>query len=577
MVKQHGPDLSLIEHFYEVAIEPGNFEQLLDHWEERLKPLLEADAAPSEVMDTFARLSPHLERADRVLAQTMAAPPGETAAEAVEHILHAGAVAIDARGYLLAANRAAVQTLGITSGARLTALPLEEGESLRITEVTRALLASNASGTRVLSLRALGSGRLIVAHLRLYRPALDAPFVLCITSEIAWPQSFDIEMRRSFDLSDAELEILRHLTEGYSVSDIADLRARSVETVRVQLKSMLAKTRLRSQTELVRLSLSVVEGLHDEDPDAEGSAVHSLPVLPRRCPLSAGRHLEYLILGAEHGRPVLFLPIDLGFTRLTPAAEAEARRRGLRLIVPIRAGYGGSSPAPAKADYLTSMMRDHIELLDHLKLDRLPILTQGDDSLLAFQLHTAAPGRFTSLICCAGVMPMTPAQLSRMGKWHRFILTGAKYTPDALSFLVKAGAALARRYGKRKFLQSVYGGSAADSATFALPDVAETLICSSDVMLSETHSGHDAFAREQITKFAASWDLPLERLRLAAEAGRITVHFYNGTQDPQVGRETLDEYLRDYKWINFTLYDDAGQLVLYLKWRDVLERLDSIA
>ena len=577
MAKQHALDISLIEHFYEVAIEPASYEQMLDHWEALLRPSLDADALPAEINDTIARLSPHLERADRVLAQTMAAPPGETASEAVGRILHAASFAIDMRGHLLVANRAAVQTLGITGGARLAILPLEEGESARLREASRDLLAANASATRVLSLRALGSGRLIVAHLRLYRPATEAPFVLCVTSEIVWPEGFSAQMRRSFDLSDIELEILRHLTEGYSVRDIADLRARSVETVRVQVKSMLARTGLRSQVELVRLSLSVVESLRDSAPDSDAAALPAQPVLPRRCPLSGGRHLEYLTLGAQDGRPVLFLPIDLGFTRLPPAAEAEARRRGLRLIVPIRAGYGGSSPAPPGPNYFTSMMRDHIELLDHLRLDRVPVLTQGDDSLLAIQLHAAAPGRLSALICCAGVMPMTPAQLKRMGKWHRFILTGAKYTPDALSFMVKAGAALARRYGKRKFLQSVYAGSAADTATFALPEVAETLIRSSDVMLSESHSGHDAFAREQIAKFVADWEHPLERLRLAVEAGRMKVHFYNGSQDPQVPPETFEDYLRDYDWIDFTLYEDAGQLVLYLKWRDVLGRLDQIA
>lgn len=52
--------------------------------------------------------------------------------------------------------------------------------------------------------------------------------------------------------------------------------------------------------------------------------------------------------------------------------------------------------------------------------------------------------------------------------------------------------------------------------------------------------------------------------------GALPVHFLNGLQDPQVPPETLAEHQRDFPWIDFRIYPDAGQLVFFLKWRDVL-------
>lgn len=136
---------------------------------------------------------------------------------------------------------------------------------------------------------------------------------------------------------------------------------------------------------------------------------------------------------------------------------------------------------------------------------------------------------------------------------------------------------MARRLGKRSFLKTVYAVSEADAATFRLPEVSETLIQCTDVMLSETHSAHDALARELIGKASMDWEKPIEKLRSAAENKSVSVVFFNGEQDPQVPAETLHEFLEDYPWMDFRIYPDAGQLIFYLKWRDVLDVMEASA
>jgi DNA-binding CsgD family transcriptional regulator len=57
----------------------------------------------------------------------------------------------------------------------------------------------------------------------------------------------------AFALTVAEIAILRHIGDGLSLAEIADLRGVEVETVRNQCKQLLSKTRSRRQSDLVKL------------------------------------------------------------------------------------------------------------------------------------------------------------------------------------------------------------------------------------------------------------------------------------------------------------------------------------
>ena len=72
------------------------------------------------------------------------------------------------------------------------------------------------------------------------------------------------------------------------------------------------------------------------------------------------------------------------------------------------------------------------------------------------------------------------------------------------------------------------------------------------------------------------WETPLRMMEAAATSGTLKVQFYNGEQDPQIPPKTLAEFAEEYSWISFRTYPDAGQLVFYLKWRDVLTDLEAV-
>lgn len=578
----------VIDHLYEVAVDPLRYEALLDHWEAMIAPQREAanDTTSPNLSLSLPGFESHFRRAEKVLTSVTGPGAAADAAQMLARIDRAAAFVVDPRLTVAHINPAGVLALGVTQGARIADLALGEGEAEELGHHIGRLLRANSGEPMILRVRARRDAHMMLIHLRAVRPETGAPFVIAVTSELAWPKGFTRMLRAAFDLTPAEAKVVRALTEGGSLAQVAEERGRSIETVRAQVKAILAKTGTRSQAELIRLTLSTMEmaqytGSVSDGLEESSTGFATLPQRPfHTLILPDGRRHDYLILGDPEGRPVLYLPLDYGLVRWPASAEAEAARRGLRIVVPVRPGYGQSDPLPRDAPLVASLVEDTVHLLDHLGVGPVPVLSLGSDSYLAFALHAGHPDRILGLTCCAGVLPLTkPQQYDRMDKWHRFILAGARYTPHLLPFMVKAGFALANRLGKRGFVHAVYGKSPADVATFEIPEVFEAMVCGSEVALSETHSAHDAFSRYVVANETSNWGPELAALQAAAsrDEAPLPVTFFNGLQDPEVPAATLEEHRRDYPWIDFRQHADAGQLIFFLKWRDVLAHVDAQA
>lgn len=564
----------VIDHLYEVAIDPSRYETLLDRWEEMISPQRAAVAASGRI--ELNHLAGHVERADQVLDRVIRDVTLDGPAARLRQIDRAAAFAVDGQGRVTAINPAGQQALGLAPGDPVENLPLAEGEAAHLAHAIGRVLSGNSDSEKVVRGRLAPSDRLIVFHLRPVRDdAGHPPYVLALTTDMNWPPGFTEMLRGAFDLTQAETEIVRALAEGRGLQQVATERGRSIDTIRTQLKSVMAKTETRSQTELVRLTLSTLEIAQFSVDAAQDSLAISAgfdTLEPRpfhSLTLADGRRMDYLILGDPNGRPVLFSPLDYGLCRWPATAEAAAAVARIKIVVPIRAGFGHSTPIPRGVPYVAQLADDYAALLDHLGIASVPVISLGGDSHIIVTLANAHPGRVRAMLCCAGVLPLSRAeQYERMDKWHRFILAGARYTPHLLPFLVKAGFALARRLGKRGFVHAVYGKSPADVETFEVPEVYEAMVCGSDVSLSAEFSAHDAFSREVISHETTDWAADVVALK-----DRVPVMFFNGLQDPQVPPETLREHQQEFPWIDYTVYPDAGQLVFFRKWPEVLERV----
>ncbi|MDV7143134.1 helix-turn-helix transcriptional regulator [Tropicimonas sp. TH_r6] len=566
-----------IERLYDVALDPSRYESLVDIWEEALKPLREqADFSSPRLLDDPA-ISSHFRRADAFLDRVDSASAKTQMAQALAPFDKVAAFLFDETGMVNAANPAAFQTLDLTAGVALATIAINPDDIGSITAAARTVFAGEKDNAAVLRVRSRERGHFVVLRLQVTTLGDGARHILAASSEVSCPEGFSDILRRAFDLTGAEASVVQRLVECCSVKEIAEQRGRSIDTVRAQIKSILSKTETRSQVELVRLALSIMDMSNltldvELAPRIVSRGYATLDERPfETLDTPDGRRLDYLCLGDPKGAPVFYLPGDYGLVRLPASAEREAAARGMKIIVPIRAGYGMSTMLAPGQDYFETFYEDAGQILAAEGAERCPILTTGDDFYAAVKLANRYPGRFTALVAAAGVLPMTRReQFERMEKWHRFIIAGSKYTPHLQPFMVKAGFYLARKIGKRGFIHAVYGNSQADIETFEDAEAFEAIVTGSEVALTEDRSAHDAFSRMMLGEKTEDWSDAVHALR-----EEMPIIFLNGTQDPQVPLATLDEFRRDYDWIDFRVFEDGGQLILFRHWRSALDDLEK--
>lgn len=560
---------AIVDRLYDVALDPIRLEELLDVWEGRVGPLRAGpvdQAIPIEDPD----LEAHLTRASIFLDRFEATDADGGYRSILDDIPRSAAFLCDGGPGIAAFNRAARVAFGLPEGATMADLPFEREDIDTLRRVARTVALRE--GDRVVTLRirsTITGGPVIV---RVGPVESETPLALVLSTELVWPPGFDVTVQEAFSLTQAEVEIVEGITLGLPIKEIADARGRSTETVRTQMRSILAKTETHSQSELVRVVLGLLDvaTVPGGPTDLRGTSSGPLNAVGfQTLRLPDGRRSDYIVLGAPSGRPVLYMHMDYGLIRWPRSAEAAARARGLKVIVPVRAGYGASDPLPKGADRTLACALDYAAVLDHLGATAVPVIALGADLRFALQLAALRPDLVSGIVGCAAQLPLkTAAQYDRMDKWQRFILANARYAPKVLPFLVKAGFSLARRLGKEKFFAQVNGGSPADLATFADPEVREAMLVGSEVTLGARHLAHEAFAEECLSS-ERDWS----GLVMGA---RVPVLLLQGDQDPQTPVLTIRELMADFPHLRVEFLPGTGQLLFFAQWARVLDEVAAL-
>lgn len=560
----------IVDRLYDVALDPIRLADLLEVWEGRVGPL-RAGSVDSVIPLDDPEIEAHVSRAAVFLDRFEATRADGGYRSVLADIPRSAAFISDGFSTVAACNRAAALAFGIAEGAALASLPFEADDVETLAGVIRKVAAGKAEKVITLRIRSVTTGGPVIVRVSPVESAEARPLALVLSTELVWPEGFEQTVQEAFGLTVAEVEIVRGITLGHPVKDIAGARGRSVDTVRTQLRSILSKTETHSQSELVRVVLGLMDVAltplgHTPGPGAKGGLA-DLPFHTLR--LADGRRLDWIEFGAPDGVPCLYMHIDYGLIRWPAGAERAARARGIRVIVPVRAGYGRSDAHAKGADHLHGVTLDYAAVLDHLGITRVAVLCLGADLRFAANLSLLRPGLVTGILGCAAQLPLrTAAQYDRMDKWQRFILANARYAPKVLPFLVQAGFSLARRLGKEAFLAQVNGGSPADMATFARPEVREALLMGSEVCLGTKRSAHEAFTRECIGS-EKDWSAVLK-------AVHVPVVLLQGDQDPQTPMLTIRELMPDFPALDVTFLPDSGQLLFFQEWPLALDRLEPL-
>ena len=560
----------IVDRLYEVAVDPIRLEDLMKVWEVAQAPMRTGLVEAAVELDD-EEIEAHLRRAT-VFLDRFEATRGEAVYRSVlEDIPRSAAFLSDGSAGIAAFNRPAAVAFGLKDGAHLVDLPFDADDISLLRGVIYKVASGQAERVVTLRIRSSITGSPVIVRIGPIASDNAKPLALVMSTELVWPEGFEVTVQEAFGLTGAEVEIVQAMTLGLPIKDIAEARGRSAETVRTQVRSILAKTETHSQSELIRVMLGLMDVafMPSESAGPVPNRAGALEQLSFQQTTGAdGRRLEWIEFGSPTGAPCLFLHLDYGLIRWPATAERAARLRGIRVIVPVRAGYGRSELHPRGVDHLQGVTTDYLTVLDRLGVSRVAVIAMGADLRFALNLSLKKPGLVTGILGCAAQLPLrTAMQYDRMDKWQRFILANARYAPKVLPFLVQAGFSLARRLGKEKFFAQVNGGSAADMEAFGIPEIREAVLAGSEVSLGAKILAHEAFTRECIGSEKDWSDL--------VHAVTVPVQLLQGDQDPQTPVQTINELMLDYPHLDVSFVPNTGQLLFFAQWPMVLDALQK--
>ncbi|MGL4397040.1 MAG: alpha/beta fold hydrolase [Hyphomicrobium sp.] len=563
----------LLERIYDIAVAPERLEELVGYWTGKLEKSVWPATDTSTKLNVLARqeMLSHFDRAESLLKSLLndSNIQSQTLDEWVAKSRYA-AIVFERSGRVAAVNAAARNIFSISVRSDLSALQLEPADEEELRQHLRRRQTASKHPRSLLRLKRKNHREAVI--MAVLDPVFEGSDCVGIaTTALSWPPALSSLLSLSFQLTDAEVEVVVSLTNGQSISEIAETSGRTEGTIRTHVSSIFRKTETHTQVELVRLTLALFDvasqfSPHHVAPSVfdDGSHKHENIYLPMT--LKDGRRFDRMDIGAPHGRPFLLFPGNIGLSRFHPSVEADMARRGIKMIVPIRAGYGNSSRPPADRDVVDVVASDTIELLEHLKLPRVPIVCMTSDLQFAVTVAKFAPDRISAIISAnASWPPIAGNQIDRLDYFSRFVIKNARSAPRAMTFISLLFFALERRVGTRGFLRTVLKGSAADMLLIEQDDIMDTLVRGSHFVSAPQFKAYQVWA-EEVLAFVKDWRPDLLNCP-------VPTVFLTGDQSPWAPLETINEYKSEMPQSKWTAFQNTGALLAHQHPQELLREV----
>lgn len=553
----------ILDRIYEIALEPAALDGFIDFWHDN--DLVTHIAAPDTGFDAAYRN--HLDRAQAILQR------GETTQPELMDYLrpynNLAAFLVSRSLRIEAANPGAVTAFGLTIGAGMPdlAIPVEMRDML-IQTLDEVLASTTATPERLLKAELPSKGGTILFRvLRLDDAFAAGPLALVVSTQFQWRSAISALLGDVFQLTAAEQDVVRRLVAGKDAKTIATERATSEGTTRGQIKSITAKMNLRSQTDIVRLVMTL--GDFPKGPAQGPGEDHNMADPPnnwlekevwkpfRTLTLPDGRRLDYHDMGPLAGHPVLLSHMGSCMVRWPRPMLRLAFRHNLRILCPIRAGYGFSDAASGQSDAFATHRADTAFLLESLGLGPLPFVAQGTDFPLAADFAAHHPG-LVSAIIGIGARPCLPggAHIEGSGRWQRFFVSTARHAPHLVQFASRAVMAMCKRIGPEAMLRKLCKESPADMALLEDPDTRKVLEANLALMAGKSTNAAPAFAAEFIA-FQSDWSASVAALET------LPLRIFLAEEDPTIDLAALPQLQAAYPWMRFEVMPRAGLALLY--------------
>ena len=372
---------------------------------------------------------------------------------------------------------------------------------------------------------------------------------------LEWSGAAGAAIAEAFGLSNSEREILKTLVQGQSLADLARQRRRSIETVRTQAKSLLTKTGVSSQLDLVRLFAAITLITPEPNAPVYGRPDNPAPAGSLSLTLPDKRQMQVEIHGPPTGRPVIFLHNMYSGTIMPAPVLKALEGHGIKLICPWRAGFAKSTAhaeKPASPEH--AFVSDLAFLLDTLGIGKTVVVGHMSSAIYAAAAAVLLPERVRNVAAIAGFPPfLNRKHIDHLPAWPRLFAYTARYFPKALSLLVRGTFGLLVANRIEVLFDNLYAGESADADVVSASGNRELFLNDFRRAFEQGTGSYEIDA----ALAASDWSDWLEKL-----APR-RMKFIHGLADPVTPFDVLSEIASKRPEIELLPIADAGQFVLY--------------
>lgn len=572
-------EAEIVERIYKVALDPAALEDFISFWdglhEGPSHPVRQTRAVGSD--PTFVR---HVERAEEFLRISQV--EATSLDEKLENYRALSAFCVDDQLVVRVANASATSVFQVTVGTGLSKAALPEDLKGGLERSVFDVLHRGHSERLLRADLPQRMGSLVLKVSGIRDPASGQDYALVVANKHLWNDRTGSLLGDLYGLTKSEIDVVRKLLDGLETKEISEARETSEGTVRLQVKSILEKLNVRSKTAAVRLvmALATFPDLAAAKPDENSVASPALtndwlehevwkPLASVR--LRDGRKLTYLDMGPYDGRPIVMSHMGSCMVRWSKPMLRLAYAEKLRVICPVRAGYGHSDPNPTAPDPINGASKDTAELLAYLGIVRVPYAAQGTDFAFAADLASTHP-KLVSEIVGIGARPCMPGggEMEAPGRWQRFFVSAAQRAPHLVRFASRGVMAMSRQLGPEAMLRQLCKDSPADVALLEDPETLAVLTSNLSLMSGKLTDAAGAFAEEFIA-------LQRDTSAQVATLSDIRISVFLATEDHTFDFRALPILRATYPWISFERMEGAGLALMYQRYEDLIPKLASAA
>ncbi|MHA7857095.1 MAG: bifunctional helix-turn-helix transcriptional regulator/alpha/beta hydrolase [Henriciella sp.] len=476
-------------------------------------------------------------------------------------------VLIDSRGCITQISKLAMQAVEAPAGEALSDLLSSAEERADFDLSLRQLQNGDAPPPTVLSLPAKASDHFRQFLFEWDTTSSNQPVGVLQELKAVWDDQVGRLFAQSLKLTSIEQSICRAIVSGMSLRTLANERGRSVGTVRNQLKRMLAKLHLNSQSELICLYAGFLKfhqaSLPGQRRVFELESKRQLQVFE----LHPNRQLAVDVWGEENAEPVLYLHPLIGGTGLTTDVKSAFSKSGRKLIMPWRPGYGASSNLQKGVTHLFEYA-DLLEiLLDRLELDDCPVLASNGAMPYALAFAHKYPTRCRGIVLSAPAIPLTKRnQLSMMSMQLRVAAYLAKHSEGIFKHYLRSTINAVEAGHEEAIGKRFFEKSAADQEFSESPEFRKIVVDALGYSFIDGYDGalHDFLLNRE------NWLDHIKGLE-------TPIHMIFGQQDVQHAPALIKAFASTFKNAAYEIVPDAGSLVFFQSPIRIVRAIERLA